>query len=294
MSTALSILKAFSSLLADKFNILSLKYDKHSHDDKYSQKFIFMTDIPTERDDFFMYKLHQRKALRSFSLALLAASSLTLLGFASTAAAAAPPSAASSQPSPAGIIHGNILSGAMNKQGVAAYQAKDYEKALPFFREAARLGNMKAYRYLGRCYAYGCGQKKDIQQAFHCYQKAAELGDVTGTALLGHMYEKGLGTKVDYDKAMEIYQKSALRDDHVGGTGKIGIGHLYEYGHDVEQNVAEARVWYGKALQWRRYHRTGRYRRHCSSRAGAHSTARADPARFGRDKPRYRQRSDCH
>ncbi|WP_295715439.1 hypothetical protein [uncultured Mitsuokella sp.] len=84
MSTALSILKAFSSLLADKFNILSLKYDK------YSQKFIFMTDIPTERDDFFMYKLHQRKALRSFSLALLAASSLTFLRFASTAAAAAP------------------------------------------------------------------------------------------------------------------------------------------------------------------------------------------------------------
>ncbi len=48
----------------------------------------------------------------------------------------------------------------MNKQGVAAYQAKDYEKALPFFREAALLGNMKAYRYLGLCYAYGCGQKR--------------------------------------------------------------------------------------------------------------------------------------
>lgn len=43
MSTALSILKAFSSLLEDKFNILSLKYDK------YSQKFIFMTDIQIYR-----------------------------------------------------------------------------------------------------------------------------------------------------------------------------------------------------------------------------------------------------
>ncbi|MGN0949547.1 MAG: MBL fold metallo-hydrolase [Mitsuokella sp.] len=143
---------------------------------------------------------------------------------------------------------GNFLDRGMIENGVEAYEAKDYERALSFFREAANKNHMKAYRYLGLCYEHGYGVKKDIKQAFAYYQKAAELGDVTGTALLGHMYEDGLGTKVDYDKAMELYQKASVRSDHVGGLGKIGIGHLYEYGHGVEQNAAEARVWYEKAL----------------------------------------------
>lgn len=191
--------------------------------------------------------MNKQKLWQIIPLALMAVGSVTISMPASTVQAAAAAETAHAAP-PAGAPKGSILARAIMQNGVEAYQAKDYKRALSFFRQAAEHGHMKAYRYLGLCYENGYGVKKDIKQAFANYQKAAELGDITGTALLGHMYEDGLGTKADYAKAMELYKKASVREDFVGGPGKVGIGHLYEYGRGVEQNAAEARVWYEKAL----------------------------------------------
>ena len=47
------------------------------------------------------------------------------------------------------------------QKGSAAYEAKDYETAVKFYKEAAKLGNEKAQFDLARSYSKGEGVEKD-------------------------------------------------------------------------------------------------------------------------------------
>lgn len=95
------------------------------------------------------------------------------------------------------------------KNGLAAYNAEDYQKAIPLLEKAAMLGNAEAQNLLGLCYGAGKGTEKDCTKALHWYLKAAEQGRPTAQYNCGIYYEKGYGTEKDEDKALEWYQKAA-------------------------------------------------------------------------------------
>lgn len=177
-----------------------------------------------------------------------AAACLVILGAGHADAAAGEPPLTQVGQENHGNMKGNEQARLFLDQGIEAYRAEDYAKALPFFRLADVLGHMKAARYLGLCYEHGYGVEQDSSAAAHWYQKAADAGDITGTCYLGHMYEEGLGVPQDYAKAMDLYLASSQRGDVIAAPGMVAAGRLYEYGRGVTADKAEARKWYEKAL----------------------------------------------
>lgn len=97
------------------------------------------------------------------------------------------------------------------KNGLAAYNAEDYQKAIPLLEKAAMLGNAEAQNLLGLCYGAGKGTEKDYTKALHWYLKAAEQGYTSAQYNCGLYYREGYGTEKDEDKAFEWYQKAAAQ-----------------------------------------------------------------------------------
>ncbi len=61
-----------------------------------------------------------------------------------------------------------------------AYQNKDYQKALEYYKKAASMGNVRAYFNLGIMYGNGEGVAQDTDKAIKYFEKACDLGDVDG------------------------------------------------------------------------------------------------------------------
>ena len=60
------------------------------------------------------------------------------------------------------------------KEGVAAYERKDYKTALNQFQPLAEQGNAEAQYHLGMMYATGKGVVQDYVEAAKWYRKAEE------------------------------------------------------------------------------------------------------------------------
>ena len=165
-------------------------------------------------------------------------------------------------------------------EGQAAYQAKDYPKALQILKPLAEQGNSQAQAILGLMYDNGHGVNKDPTEAFKWYLKAAEQGipvvqhDVgvkyfqgMGVAQnyqeaakwweqaanaglsdsqfnLGLMYYRGLGMKIDYPKAAELFRKAA---DQGHGLAQYSMAVMYAFGQGMDKDYTEALKWFRKS-----------------------------------------------
>lgn len=134
------------------------------------------------------------------------------------------------------------LAGTYLDMGIGFYQGarQDDAKALAFFREAYRLGHMKAGRWIGLMYANGKGVPRDFKKAAGWYKKSADKGDITATWLLGELYEKGEGLPQSYEKAFSLYQKAAERTDIIGAPAMTRLGRLYEKGLGCPKDTTKA------------------------------------------------------
>lgn len=134
------------------------------------------------------------------------------------------------------------LAGTYLDMGIGFYQGarQDDAKALAFFREAYRLGHMKAGRWIGLLYANGKGVPRDFKKAAGWYKKSADKGDITATWLLGELYEKGEGLPQSYEKAFSLYQKAAERTDIIGAPAMTRLGRLYEKGLGCPKDTTKA------------------------------------------------------
>ena len=70
-----------------------------------------------------------------------------------------------------------------------ARDAKDYEKALEYYRQAAEQGNGEAMNELGDFYKMGKGVEKDTTQAIYWFEKSVETGEALAMLNLGVLYE---------------------------------------------------------------------------------------------------------
>ena len=95
--------------------------------------------------------------------------------------------------------------------GEEHFENKEYDHALKYFRQAAKLGHAGAQYTLGLWYDSGQGVQKDLQQAIYWYRKAAEKGHDDAQNMLGFHYEIGLGVEEqdDYQLAVYWYRKAA-------------------------------------------------------------------------------------
>ena len=62
------------------------------------------------------------------------------------------------------------------EDGLAAYNNKDYKKAMELWTELADRGYSQAQYNLGLMYSDGQGVKQDYKKAVELYQKAADQG----------------------------------------------------------------------------------------------------------------------
>ena len=134
----------------------------------------------------------------------------------------------------------------INQDGMAAYEAGDYEAAEKHFRAAAELGYGAAQTNLAWMYANGQGVEQDLNEAAKWFRKAAKHGDERAQIDLGDCYFNGSGVKQDHTKAVKWYRKAAEQGN---AKAQYELGKCYHEGKGVEKDMAEAVKWYRLAAE---------------------------------------------
>jgi len=155
------------------------------------------------------------------------------------------------------------------------YGMKDIPKAIEYFEKAGELGFSQAYTHLGYLYYSGETLPRDAEKALSYYSKAKDdpaafrsigviykdMGDFEKAAQaftqatkmddpasiveLGSMYINGLGVEVDFEKGYNLMKRCG--DRHPNALFNLGL--MHEKGLYVEQNMAKALEYYGKAAK---------------------------------------------
>ena len=99
------------------------------------------------------------------------------------------------------------------QQGVTAYKAGNYNKALRLLQPLAQQGDAYAQHNLGIMHYQGKGIAQDYQQARAWWQKAANQGFADAQNNLGVMYANGKGVAKDYQQAKAWWQKVLAQPD---------------------------------------------------------------------------------
>ncbi|MBP3298155.1 MAG: SEL1-like repeat protein [Muribaculaceae bacterium] len=126
------------------------------------------------------------------------------------------------------------------------YNSKQYDKAVPIYRELAEQGDAWAQYRLGCCYDNGQGVAQSWTEAVKWYRKSAEQGNASAQYNLGVCYENGKGVEQSYAEAVKWYRKSAEQGKV---SAQYNLGWCYENGEGVTQSYAEAVKWYRKSAE---------------------------------------------
>jgi TPR repeat protein len=127
------------------------------------------------------------------------------------------------------------------EEGVAAFEAKQYEKAVPLLQTAADKGASKAQGLLARLYAKGWGVAKDRSVALKWARLAAKQNDAAGQNVLGVCYRNGFGVEKNYSEALKWFRRAVDQGD---ALGQSNLGFMYRNGYGVDQNYGEALKWF--------------------------------------------------
>lgn len=121
-------------------------------------------------------------------------------------------------------------------QGKNLPVAKDFAKAVSWYRKAAEADNHWGMSKLGSCYEEGIGVEKSGEEAVKWYRKAAERGGGHGMIHLGLCYEKGVGVEKDLKVALHWFLKAAKACNNKYGdvANMKRIAAYYEKGYGME------------------------------------------------------------
>ena len=128
--------------------------------------------------------------------------------------------------------------------GVNAYQAQNYVRAMALLRPYAERGNARAQSYVGYMYESGYSVERNYAEANRWFLMAAEQGDSYSQGKLGYAYEYGLGTARDEKIAAQWYTKAAEMGDVFGQSH---LARLYRDGAGLAQDYQQAANWFSKA-----------------------------------------------
>jgi hypothetical protein len=95
------------------------------------------------------------------------------------------------------------------RDGVRAYNKKDFSRALALWLPLAEQDNVLAQTLVGSMYAYGEGTEQNNVQAVKWFTRAAMHGSAQAQYNLGIMYEQGFGVEKDKAQARRWFQAAA-------------------------------------------------------------------------------------
>ena len=117
---------------------------------------------------------------------------------------------------------------------------------MPALRAAAQVGDANAMFLLGREHFIGRYMPRNMEAARKWFEQSSQAGSVADTNALGVIYYEALGVDPDYDRARVLFLTAA----ELGNAKAMrNIGRMYEGGHGVEVDNAEALRWYEAALK---------------------------------------------
>ncbi|MEP6960220.1 MAG: tetratricopeptide repeat protein [Nitrospirota bacterium] len=131
-----------------------------------------------------------------------------------------------------------------HKEGVEAFQAKDYPTAMQEWRPLAEEGEGWAQFNVGLLYVRGLGLSKDFRQAASWFHKAAAQGNAAAQATLGFLYDRGWGVSQDFSLAVYWYRLAAEQGER---TAQFNLGVMYHQGWGIPPDFIEAHNWYNLA-----------------------------------------------
>jgi hypothetical protein len=123
-------------------------------------------------------------------------------------------------------------------EGVAAYDAGDFETAYRIWNDLAREDDLAAMRNVAQLLRQGKGVAKDSKRAFKLYMSAAEKGLVTAMANLGDMYLAGDGVDRNPQAAAAWYARAAAAGLSLA---QWKLADMYDSGNGVPVDKARAR-----------------------------------------------------
>lgn len=123
---------------------------------------------------------------------------------------------------------------------------QDYDKAVKYYRFAAKKGLAFAQFNLGVLCDSGRGVPQNQAEAAKYYALAAEQGVAEAQFSLGSMYDNGHGLLQNYVKAAEWWLRAA-EQGHAGA--QFNLGNMYYNGRGVQQDYTEAVKWWLRATE---------------------------------------------
>lgn len=179
--------------------------------------------------------------LTTLSMVLGAISTLVLAG-----GMAPVPAQSSAPPAVTAPATAQALAGTDAKDGAAAYEAGDYDKARRIWQPLAEKGDTQAQRGMGKLYEKGRGVERDYATAVKWYRPAAEKGDAESQYRLSVAYGYGLGgLKIDEAKAVEWLRKAAENGQK---RAQKSLARGYENGlHGLPRDPKKAKYWYDRS-----------------------------------------------
>ncbi|MBQ2989725.1 MAG: sel1 repeat family protein, partial [Clostridia bacterium] len=131
------------------------------------------------------------------------------------------------------------------EMGLAEEEKENYGEAARQYEQAAALGSADGMYRLAEMYYDGLTDAgKDMDRAVGYAKMAAERGGVDAMCMLAYLYCEADGVEQNYAEARLYYEQAAALGS---ADGMVGLGYLYEEGLGVEQNYAEARLYYDQA-----------------------------------------------
>ena len=135
------------------------------------------------------------------------------------------------------------------EQGMSYSENNEYEKALPYFKQAAELGLLEAQcMYIIDLLVISEESGKDFSSEVKKYvnliRNAANQGNPDGQVCLAVLYEEGFGVSEDMKTAVKWYQKAA---DQGNAGAQSKLGECYYLGKGVAENDAKAVKWFQKS-----------------------------------------------
>jgi TPR repeat protein len=125
-------------------------------------------------------------------------------------------------------------------------EGRNVERAIGWFRKAAKLGLAGAQYRMGKAHEAGEGTEKDYAEALKWYLLAAAQKDKDGQNGLGDLYAAGHGVERDDARAFGWYRLAA---EQGVAKAQYALGMFYLSGRSVAQNYQESYFWFALAAK---------------------------------------------
>ncbi|KAH0790531.1 cobalamin biosynthesis protein CobT [Histomonas meleagridis] len=102
---------------------------------------------------------------------------------------------------------------AIHEFAIYCFEKQKFDKAIQYFFNAARHGDVIAYRYIAKIYQKGISIEKNEAGAIEWYKLGAmQSEDVECFYCLGKCYQKGIGAEQNNEEAIRYYKKAAEKN----------------------------------------------------------------------------------